>query len=241
MHRTETRHVSVEAHRDKVRALLAPLRTEARVERLPLLEALGRGLAADILAPLDLPPFANSQMDGFAIRSADVPDGGTELRVVAPVPAGAAPAELAAGTAAPIMTGAMMPAGADAVVPIEQAVPDSFPVPGEPATVHLPAAAAGTFVRDAGSDIRSGELALGAGTFLGPGQLGLLAAMGYTEIARPSLPSGPLGHHRRRSRGTGQPAGTGQDLRLQRHPARVLHAPGRAPSHSDRRLHGPTG
>lgn len=188
MHRTETRHVSVEAHRDKVRALLAPLRTEARVEQLPLLEALGRGLAADILSPLDLPPFANSQMDGFAIRSADVPDGGRELRVVAPVPAGAAPVELAAGTAAPIMTGAMMPAGADAVVPIEQAVPDSFPVPGEPATVHLPAAAVGTFVRDAGSDIRSGELALAAGAFLGPGQLGLLAAMGYTEVpVRPSL------------------------------------------------------
>ncbi len=182
MHRTETRHVSVEAHRDKVRALLAPLRTDKRVERLPLLDALGRGLAADILAPLDLPPFANSQMDGFAIRSGDVPDGGTELRVVAPVPAGASPAELAAGTAAPIMTGAMIPAGADAVVPIEQAVPDSFPPPGEPATVRLPAAAAGTFVREAGSDIRSGELALGAGTFLGPGQLGLLAAMGYTDV-----------------------------------------------------------
>ncbi len=188
MHRTETRHVSVEAHRDKVRTLLAPLRTEERVERLPLLEALGRGLAADILAPLDLPPFANSQMDGFAIRSADVPDAGAELRVVAPVPAGAAPAELAAGTAAPIMTGAMMPAGADAVVPIEQAVPDSFPLPGEPATVRLPAAASGTFVRDAGSDIRSGELALGAGTFLGPGQLGLLAALGFTEVpVRPCL------------------------------------------------------
>jgi molybdopterin molybdotransferase len=188
MHRTEARHVSVEAHRDKVRALLAPLRTDDRVERLPLLEALGRGLAVEILAPLDLPPFANSQMDGFAIRSGDVPDGGTELRVVAPVPAGAAPAELAAGTAAPIMTGAMMPAGADAVVPIEQAVPDSFPAPGEATTVRLPATAVGTFVRDVGSDIRSGEPALGAGTFLGPGQLGLLAAMGFTEVpVRPTL------------------------------------------------------
>ena len=81
-------------------------------------------------------------MDGFAIRSADVPDGGTELRVVAPVPAGAAPAELAPGTAAPIMTGAMMPAGADAVVPIEQAVPRfRSPRPGSPATVRLPAVA----------------------------------------------------------------------------------------------------
>ncbi|MGY3380500.1 molybdopterin molybdotransferase [Arthrobacter sp. TE12231] len=188
MHRTETRHISVEAHRDKVRALLAPLRTDDRVERLPLLEALGRGLAVDIAAPLDLPPFANSQMDGFAIRSGDVPDGGTELRVVAPVPAGAAPAELPVGTAAPIMTGAMMPAGADAVVPIEQAVPDSFPAPGEPATVRLPATAAGTFVRDIGSDIHSGEPALGSGTFLGPGQLGLLAAMGFTDVpVRPSL------------------------------------------------------
>jgi molybdopterin molybdotransferase len=146
-------------------------------------------------------------MDGFAVRSADIPDGGTELRVVAPVPAGAAPAELAAGTAAPIMTGAMMPAGADAVVPIEHAVPDSFPLPGEPATVRLPATAAGTFVREPGSDIRSGELALGARTFLGPGQLGLLAALGFTEVpVRPRLrvllvttgdevvePGGPLG------------------------------------------------
>src|SRR6478736_7050048 len=146
MHRTETRHVSVAAHRDKVRALLAPLRTGTRVERLPLLEALGRGLAADIPAPLDLPPFANSQMDGYAVRSADIPDGGAELRVVDPVPAGAQPAPLAFGTAAPIMTGAMIPPGADAVVQIERAVPDAFPDPGAAATVRLPAAVAGTFV-----------------------------------------------------------------------------------------------
>jgi molybdopterin molybdotransferase len=182
MHRTQTRHVTVEEHREKVRGLLAPLRTPDRVERLPLLAALGRGLAAGITAPLDLPPFANSQMDGFALRSADVPDGGAELRVVAPVPAGAAPAELAPGTAAPIMTGAMLPPGADAVVPVEQAVPDSFPPPGQPATVRLPAAPAGNFVRDAGSDLRAGEPALAAGTFLGPAQLGLLAALGFTEV-----------------------------------------------------------
>ena len=91
MHRTQTRHVTVEEHRESVRRLLAPLRTPDRVEQLPLLAALGRGLAADVKAPLDLPPFANSQMDGYAIRSADVPDGGAELRVVAPVPAGATP------------------------------------------------------------------------------------------------------------------------------------------------------
>lgn len=182
MHRTQTRHVTVEAHRESVRQLLAPLRSPDRIEVLPLLAALGRGLAADVVAPLDLPPFANSQMDGFAIRSADVPDGGTELRVVAPVPAGAAPPELAPGTAAPIMTGAMLPPGADAVVPIEQALPAVFPAPGVPATVRLPAVPARNFIRDAGSDIRTGELALAAGTHLGPGQLGLLAALGFTEV-----------------------------------------------------------
>ena len=182
MHRTQTRHVTVEEHRESVRRLLAPLRTPDRVEQLPLLAALGRGLAADVKAPLDLPPFANSQMDGYAIRSADVPDGGAELRVVAPVPAGATPPELAPGTAAPIMTGAMMPPGADAVVPIEQALPAVFPAPGVPATVQLPAVPARNFVRDAGSDIRSGDMALAAGTFLGPGQLGLLAALGFTDV-----------------------------------------------------------
>ena len=182
MHRTQTRHVTVEAHRESVRRLLAPLRSPDRIELLPLLAALGRGLAADVVAPLDLPPFANSQMDGFAVRSADVPDGGTELRVVAPVPAGAAPPELGPGTAAPIMTGAMLPPGADAVVPIEQALPAVFPQPGVPATVRLPAVPAGNFIRDAGSDIRTGELALAAGTCLGPGQLGLLAALGITGV-----------------------------------------------------------
>src|SRR6478672_7602332 len=179
MHRTANRPATVEAHRDKVRALLAPL--AARIDTVPLREALGRGLAADVAAPLDLPPFANSQMDGFAIRSADVPDGGAELRVVAPVPAGAEPAPLRPGTAAPIMTGAMIPPGADAVVPIEQAVPDSFPEPGAEATVRLPATRPGTFVRDAGS-------ALAAGTFLGPGQLGLLAALGLTRVPVHTVP-----------------------------------------------------
>jgi molybdopterin molybdotransferase len=80
------------------------------------------------------------------------------------------------------MTGAMIPPGADAVVPIERAVPDSFPEPGTAAAVRLPATAPGTYVRHAGSDIRTGELALAAGTFLGPGQLGLLAALGITQV-----------------------------------------------------------
>lgn len=181
MHRTAPKPDSVEAHRDKVRALLAPL--SARVETVPLREALGRGLAADVVAPLDLPPFANSQMDGFAIRSADVPGGGEDLRVGPAVPAGVVPAGLVPGTAAPVMTGAMLPPGADAVVPVEQAVPASFPDPGRAdAVVRLPAAAAGTYIRAAGSDIAAGEQALAAGTSLGPGQLGLLAALGLVDV-----------------------------------------------------------
>ncbi|TLM82320.1 gephyrin-like molybdotransferase Glp [Pseudarthrobacter sp. NamE5] len=176
---------SVADHAAAVAGLLQPLRSPERTELLPLQEALGRGLVDDIRAPISLPPFANSQMDGYAIRSADVPDGGAGLRVMPAVPAGASPAALEAGMAAPIMTGAMLPEGADAVVPIERAVPDRF-LPhgglGTETTVWLPPATPGTFVRDAGSDVRAGETALATGTFLGPAQLGLLAALGIPEV-----------------------------------------------------------
>jgi molybdopterin molybdotransferase len=175
-------HRSVADHRQAVRELLEPLLSRERTELLPLVQALGRGLAEDITAPLSLPPFPNSQMDGFAIRSGDVPDGGASLRVAAPVPAGTSPVPLEPGTAVPIMTGAMLPAGADAVVPIEQAVPSVFPAAGDEAEVRLPATAAGTFVRAVGSDIAAGQPALAAGTCLGPAQLGLLAALGLPEV-----------------------------------------------------------
>jgi molybdopterin molybdotransferase len=176
---------SVAEHAAAVAELLQPLRSPGRTEVLPLREALGRGLVGDVTAPISLPPFANSQMDGYAIRSADLPDGG-ELRVMPPVPAGANPAALKQGMAAPIMTGAMLPEGADAVVPIERAVPDRF-LPNteqaaEHATVRLPEATPGTYVRETGSDVRAGETALAAGTFLGPAQLGLLAALGIPEV-----------------------------------------------------------
>jgi molybdopterin molybdotransferase len=175
-------HRSVADHRQAVRELLEPLLSPERTEKLPLVQALGRGLAEDVTAPLSLPPFPNSQMDGFAIRSTDVPDGGANLRVAAPVPAGAQPAPLQPGTAVPIMTGAMVPDGADAVVPVEQAVTSICPAPGEEAEVRLPATAAGTFIRAAGSDIGAGRQALAAGTCLGPAQLGLLAALGLPDV-----------------------------------------------------------
>lgn len=174
---------SVADHRQAVQDLVARAAVPGGTESLPLLGALGRSLAADVVAPLSLPPFDNSQMDGFAVRSADLGGAGASLRVVGPVPAGIVPPPLKAGTAAPIMTGAMLPDGADAVVPIERAVPDKFPLPGADASVTLPATPSGTFVRTKGSDILAGAPALAAGTVLGPAQLGLLAALGLTTVA----------------------------------------------------------
>lgn len=174
---------SVAEHAAAVVELLRPLRTTDRIETLPLSQALGRGLVGDVAAPLSLPPFANSQMDGYAVRSADIPDAGTDLGIMPPVPAGSSPQPLEPGTAAPIMTGAMIPAGADAVVPIEKAVPDHFLASVDGQTVTLPATAPGAFVRFPGSDIKAGECALPAGTCLGPAQLGLLAALGLPGVA----------------------------------------------------------
>nr|WP_231713703.1 gephyrin-like molybdotransferase Glp [Arthrobacter sp. zg-Y916] len=158
----------------------------SRTQERSLEAAAGRILAGDVRAPGSLPPFANSQMDGYAVRSTDLgstdlDSGGAavELAVAAAIPAGAPAPGLAPGTAAPIMTGAMLPEGADAVVPIERAVPDTFYPHPEGEAVSLPGSVpAGQFVRSRGSDIAAGDVALAAGTRLGAAQLGLLAALG---------------------------------------------------------------
>ncbi|WP_269046516.1 molybdopterin molybdotransferase MoeA [Paenarthrobacter sp. Z7-10] len=173
-------------HQEAVRALLAGAWNVSKFDddgpRLPLIQALGRVLSHDVHAPLSLPPFGNSQMDGYAVNASDLAEG-AELVVAPTIPAGAVPAPLARGTAAPIMTGAMLPDGADAVVPIERAVPATFPdSAGHGTTVALPATVAGSFVRAAGSDVQAGGLALAAGTRLSPAHLGLAAALGLTEL-----------------------------------------------------------
>ncbi|MDN6169155.1 MAG: molybdopterin molybdotransferase MoeA [Micrococcaceae bacterium] len=180
---------SVDEHRGVLKALLSELPSRLGSQELVLGEARGRILAADLPAPRNLPAFDNSQMDGFAVRRADLLDG-QELRVGAVIAAGDAAEALPAGTAAPIMTGAMLPPGADAVVPIERADPPEFPEalsqPGPPAgawTVRLPADTPdGQFIRAAGSDIARGAIALPAGTRLGPAQLGLAAALGLDRL-----------------------------------------------------------
>jgi molybdopterin molybdotransferase len=130
---------------------------------------------------MDLPPFDNASMDGYAVRAADVADASdaapVSLRVLGDIAAGApSPAAVGPGTALRIMTGAPLPAGADAVVRVED-------TDGGTQEVLIRAAAArGTYVRRAGADIATGDVVLPRGVALGPRQLGLLAAIGATGV-----------------------------------------------------------
>jgi molybdopterin molybdotransferase len=176
---------TLEQHRAAIAELLAPL--AARPPELwhgtrPPTSAVPRVLAADLISPIDLPPFDNSQMDGYAVRSSEVVPGGL-LRVAARIPAGHGVDLLATGTAAPIMTGAPIPDGADAVIPIEAATPSEFQ-PEHPASEVRFASPvdAGSFVRPRGSDLAAGSVLLPAGTRLGPAQWGVIAASGITTV-----------------------------------------------------------
>jgi molybdopterin molybdotransferase len=176
---------TVAEHQAAVAALLAPLAARApEVWRgaHPPLSTVPRVLARDILNPIDLPPFDNSQMDGYAVRSADVVPG-RALKVGPRIAAGHGVDLLVPGEAAPIMTGAPVPDGADAVIPIEAATPNEFqPEHGAHEVSFGDAPAAGTFVRPRGSDLKAGSLLLAGGTALGPAQWGVLAASGITEV-----------------------------------------------------------
>lgn len=191
---------SVDEHLDDILAAVRPLEPL----ELSLLEAQGCVLVDDVLVPAALPPFDNSSMDGYAVRTVDVEGASEEfpavLTVVGDVAAGSG--ELPAvgpGQAARIMTGAPLPPGAEAVVPVEWTDGGAGAGPATTMTahssdptgatgevrVHRPAGA-GQHVRAQGSDVRAGAVALTAGTVLGPPQLGLLAAIGQgTVLVRP--------------------------------------------------------
>jgi molybdopterin molybdotransferase len=179
---------SVADHQLAVESLLASLTDrapEVLTDLAPMsLARLGRRVLADtVTSPIDLPPFDNSQMDGFAVRVADVTPG-VALPVGEPIPAGAEAGALEVGEARPIMTGAGVPAGADAIVRIEASVPPVFPPAGAWATVAFSTAPEpGDFVRRRGSDVAAGAELLPAGTVLGPAQWGVLAAAGVTEVS----------------------------------------------------------
>ena len=181
--------VSVADHANALADLLAGISTQS--ESLPVsagssAAAIGRMLAEDVYAGVALPPFDNSQMDGFAVRAAELAattaDRPVRLPSAAVIPAGAALGELPAGTAAPIMTGAPIPSGADAVVPVEETESGRFPAsPGEPVGFPSPIEP-GRFVRRRGSDLDAGSLVLAAGTRLGAAQWGVLAASGVAAV-----------------------------------------------------------
>jgi molybdopterin molybdotransferase len=165
---------------DEAVALIAARVTAVQeVETVDLRHADGRVLAADVVAPLPLPPFTNSAVDGYAVRSGDL-SGEREqtLAVAGRIQAGAAPqAPLAAGHAVRIFTGAPMPEGADMVFMQEDVRTD------EAGVVLPPGLKAGANVRPAGEDIAAGTVALRASQRLRPQDVALAAALGLTEIA----------------------------------------------------------
>lgn len=178
--------LSVEEALEKVLEKVQILEAEEK----PLLESLGQVLAEDIYSDLDVPPLDNAAMDGFAVQAAST-KGASEssprvLRVIGEVAAGASSMpEVAAGTAARIMTGAPLPPGADAVVPFEetdemQRKAARGSISGEIAI--LKEAAPGANVRPAGEDITKGALVLEKGRLLRPPELGVLASLGRARV-----------------------------------------------------------
>lgn len=170
--------ISVRAALELVLEEIAPLGRE----RVALLQAMGRGLAESVQATRDVPPFRNSAMDGYAVRAADVsaasPAQPARLQVVEIVGAGALPQEtVKPGTTIQIMTGSPMPEGADAVVRVEDTA-----TRGEIVEIRT-TATAGSNVRQAGEDMRSGEVVLRPGQVLRPADLGLLASLGQATVS----------------------------------------------------------
>jgi len=143
-------------------------------ERAAIGEAVGRVLAEDLHAPSELPAFSTSAVDGFAVRAADA---GETLRVLGESAAGRPfGGGIERGTAARILTGGVLPAGADTVVMVED-----VRLAGEAVTVPGDLRAGGNFHRP-GADVKAGELVLSAGTQLGAAELGLAAALGFAEV-----------------------------------------------------------
>lgn len=174
--------ISYDEARDHVLAGCAPLAPR----RVALAEAAGTVLAEAIVATEDVPPFANTAMDGFAVRAADTAgaaDGApVRLEIAGTLLAGAAPdVAVGPGQAVRIMTGAPLPPGADAIVMVERtAVPAVGP--GRPAVVEVSVAVEpGNHVRPAGDDVSVGDLVFGPGEALTPGHIGVLATLGVTR------------------------------------------------------------
>jgi molybdopterin molybdotransferase len=165
--------LTVEQALEQILSRVRPLPTE----RVPLMSALGRALAEPIVSSREIPPWANSSMDGYAVRAGDTTRTPARLAVVGTITAGAMPARaIGAGEAMRIFTGAPLPEGADAVIPQE----DTAAADGH---VLLNAAVtAGAYVRPRGEDLRAGDVVLQPGTALGPAEIGVLATVGASQV-----------------------------------------------------------
>jgi molybdopterin molybdotransferase len=165
--------LTVDEALDRILARIAPLASAEVV----LGDALGAVLTEDAVADRDVPPFRNSAMDGYAVRGADVKDGGVTLRVVGAVAAGSLPDRaIGAGEAMRIMTGAPVPEGADTVVRVEDTDNGA-----EIVTINA-ATPKGVAVRQAGEDLRRGEVVLPRGTVLRQAEIGVLASVGRGKV-----------------------------------------------------------
>ena len=176
--------IPLESARARVLASCLPLHPRA----IPLGEALGCVTSVPLVADEAVPPFANTAVDGYAVRAADTASAPATLRVVATLPAGAAPsAAVGAGEAVRIMTGAPLPPGADAVVMVEhtEALED-----GDAVLVQR-SAAPGDHVRPAGEDLSPGQEVFPPFTVLRPGHLGVLATLGMAKV--PVFPRARVG------------------------------------------------
>jgi molybdopterin molybdotransferase len=177
--------LSVDEARVRILSHFAPV----EIETIPLIEAADRVLAGDIIADSDFPSFDNSSMDGFAVRAGDAADATSasprRLLVIADIPAGSSPTiTLSPGEAARIMTGAQLPAGADAVVPVEDTDfenRDAGSAPPEYVGIHK-SIKSGDNIRRRGMDMHNGDIVLHKGRSLKPQDAGLLATLGWAKI-----------------------------------------------------------
>ncbi|MCH8971676.1 MAG: molybdopterin molybdotransferase MoeA [Acidobacteria bacterium] len=145
-------------------------------ETIPFDEGVGRVLAEAIVSSEDVPHFANSAMDGFAVRATDVSEPDAVLEVLADLPAGqVASVSMSDGQAIRIMTGAPMPDGADTVVRVEDTTAE-----GDKVRIHT-VVEEGTYVREAGGDVRAGQVVFDPGLRMGPIHVGVLATLGLVE------------------------------------------------------------
>jgi len=167
--------LSVDEARQRLMDAVTPIKGR---ERLTIRQALNRVLAEDVLSTMDVPPFSNSAMDGYALRSEDIPASGHKVLHMIGASFAGKPYDGQVGTneCTRIMTGAVMPDGADTVVMQENVNAD-----GQNIEIN-DRIRAGDNRRDAGEDIRTGDTLLSAGTRLTPADIGLLASTGISEV-----------------------------------------------------------